>query len=364
MIKRIPAVIRGPILIALVVAGAVVGIKAAYGGYGHYYDVRMSVPRAGQLLEPGSDVRERGVVIGSVKSIELTGDHVTITLRIDRQYRIPQRAQAYISLKTLLGAKFVDLRSSAFSGPYLADGGRIRASHVGPELEDALQDGVQVLDAIKPDQLATVVSTLAQAASGHGEDIARGLVANADLSGVFSQTLNPQLRSLHDFDVVFGALKDKGVDVNALADAINQGVPVYASAKAQQELDAALKALVPFSSNLADLLILDRHDWDVMMDDGDVVLGAVAARPGGLQDLVLGLYRYMFKLGGAPCTSMCHLNDGSAAAGFTNFIGGDSSAQNQQMICDALPVEVRNTIPFCGGTPTPLPTPTPTLPIP
>jgi ABC-type transporter Mla subunit MlaD len=210
---------------------------------------------------------------------------------------------------------------------------------------------VQVLDAIRPSDLATVVGTLASAAQGHGKDIARGLDANSELSTIFSRTLNPQLRALHDFDVVFGALKDKGVDINALAQAINSGVPVYASAHAQAELDRALRALQPFSNNLADLLILNKSDWDAMIDSGDVVLGSIAARPGGLSDLVQGLYRYVYKLGQPPCTTVCNLNDGSAAAGFTNFMGGDTSQQNLDQICWALPTQLRAIVPFCQNVP-------------
>ena len=61
----------------------------------------------------------------------------------------------------------------------------------------------------------------------------------------------------------------------------------------------------------------------------------------------------MFKLGQPPCTTVCGLTDGSAAAGFTNFMGGDSSQQNQEMICWALPIAIRETIPFCQGVPPP-----------
>src|SRR5207245_694092 len=125
--RRVPALIAGPLIVALVVGGLALGIKAAYGGFGHYYSLTVHLPRAAQ---------------------------------------------------------------------------------VGPELEDAIADGVNVLDAIRPGDAATVVSTLAQAARGHGQDVARGLQANSDLAQLFASTLDPQLQALHDFDVVFGALKD------------------------------------------------------------------------------------------------------------------------------------------------------------
>jgi phospholipid/cholesterol/gamma-HCH transport system substrate-binding protein len=343
MIRRIPAIVKGPVILALVAAGVFVATKAAYGGFGDYYTLSMNLPRAGQQLQQGSDVRLRGVVIGQVDRIQLAGRHVRVMLRIDRQYRVPQSATGTVDLKTLLGAKFVDLRVPEFHGPFLANGSTIRHTHIGPELEDALADGTQVLDAIRPNDLATIIHELSVGVRGQGGNIARGLHANAELSGVFASTLQPQLQSLHDFNVIFGALKEKAVDLNRLADAINEGAPVYASARAHRLLRAALEAVRPFSDNLADLLILNRRDWDRMISSGDRVLGAIAARPEGLRRLVLGLYQYVHKLGGQPP----RLRDGSGEAPFANFIGGSSSKQNRKDICGSLPPELRKHAPLC-----------------
>ncbi len=345
--RRLPPLLVGPLVVALVVALIAVGIKAAYGGFSHRYALVVDLPRAGQNLGVGSDVRERGVVIGRVGSMRLVDRHVELTLQIDPSYQVPASSVAVVDLKTLLGAKFVDLRFPSYGAPFLQSGDRVQTGQVGPEFEDVLADGVNVLDAIRPGDLATVIGTLAQGAQGHGADIARSLQANAALNQLFAHTLEPQLRSLHDLVTIFGALKSKGVDLNALADAVNQGVPVYASAHAQAELTKALDAVTPFANNLADLLILNRPQWDKLMNSGDVVLGAIAARPGGLHDLVKGLGRYVFKLSGTPYEP-AYLK-GSGAAGFVNFIGGDNFTKTKQMICAALPIPIRGQVPLCTG---------------
>jgi phospholipid/cholesterol/gamma-HCH transport system substrate-binding protein len=370
---RIPVWIKGPIILGIIGTAVFLGVKNSYGGFDKTYDLTMNLPRAGQQLEVGSDVRLRGVVIGKVDAINLQDRDVQLTLKILDQYKVPRDAQAYITLKTLLGAKFVDLRvpSGQFGAPYMANGATITNTHIGPELEDALADGVNVLDAIRPNDLATVIHELATGARGHGDDVRFSLNVNAQLSGLFQRTLAPQLQSLHDFRTIFGTLRNSGVDLNNLADAINQGVPVYASTQASEQLHRALVAITPFAKNLGDLLILNRKDLDRMMNSGDTVLQAIASRPGGLHDLIQGLYRYVYKLSGNPYI----LHDGSGAAAFTNFIGGDSDKQNQQQICWALPADVRHQVPLCnggnglppigpppGGPPSgpPLPIPTPT----
>ena len=333
---------RVPVIVAVVAAGVFFAVKARYGSYGDYYLVDVKLPRAGQLMRVGADVRERGVVVGSVSEMTLDGYQARLTLRIEDRYPVPADAHAVIDLKTLLGDKFVDLRFDEYAGPFL-EGGETIPGDVGPELEDVLASGVEVLAAVDPEDAATVVHSLATGARGHGDDVARGLRANAELSTTFAETLEPQLQSLRDFHVIFGELRDRGVDLNALADAINQGVPVYASEEAQGHLRRALEALVPMSDHFADLLILNRRDWDRMMDSGDVLLQTIADRPQGLRDLVHGLYRYVYKLGGPPYW----IKDGSALAPFANFTGGDDFANSVGSLCGTLPPEERQHIPIC-----------------
>ena len=137
------------------------------------------------------------------------------------------------------------------------------------------------------------------------------------------------------------------MDFNRLAEAINAGAPVYASDAAQRELHNALVSLVPFADDLADLLILNRADWDKMLDNQDIVLGILEDNPDGLHDLVSGLYRYVYKLG-QPIDKFFKSGDGSAGAGFTAFSGGNSDKEGQNQICDAFPPEVRDLIPECA----------------
>jgi virulence factor Mce-like protein len=357
MMARFLHVAKTPVLVAALLAAMFVGIKARYGSYGDYYYVSVDVPQAGQLMRAGADVRERGVVIGSVTELSLHGRGALLTLQIERRYPVPADAQAFVDLKTLLGDKFVDLRFPDFQPPFLR-GGETIPGRVGPELEDVLQSGLDVLESINPDDVATVVHELATGARGHGEDIARGIEANAELSGIFAATLEPQLRGLHAFRVIFEELRKIGLDMNELAEAVNEGVPVYASDQAHQQLRRVLEALVPMSDHLADILILNRADLDAMMDSGDRVLQTIADRPQGLHDLIRGLYRYVFKLGAdAP-----DVGDGSEMAPFTQFFSDEGQGENAHRqgeagagnlveairgLCGLLPAEQRADMPVC-----------------
>ena len=347
MTRRLLLIIGGLAFIAVLGAGIYYSVSYAYGAFGDYYYVTADLDRTGQQLKINADVRVRGVKVGKVSGIELVDRHARLTLEIEDDYQIPSSADAVVSLKTPLGAKYVDLQfDPSDDGPHLADGDVIENARVGPELEDLLEDGVSVLDAIDPDDAATLISELASAARGHGVDVDRGFKANSELSDLFARTLDPQIESLKDFNTIFGELKKHGVDFNNLADAINEGAPVYASAEAQRDLHRALETLVPFADNLSDLLILNKADWDRMFETQDIVLGTLEAHPEGLRDLVHGLYRYVYKLG-QPIDKYFLVGDGSAGAGFTAFSGGNDEAEEEKQICAAFPAEVRDLIPVC-----------------
>jgi virulence factor Mce-like protein len=347
--RRLWIVVAGLTGLALITAGVYFSVRAAYGAYGDYYYVTADLERAGQGMLVDSDVRVRGVEIGKVVDIQLVDHKARIRMQIEDHYRVPEDAIAVVSLKTPLGAKYVDFQfEGPMNGPYLADGDTVAESHVGPELEDLLDDGTHLMDAIDPDELANVVGTLADASRGRGEQIARGLQLNNELSSLFADTLDPQGEAIEDFETIFGALEEKGVDLNRLAAAMNEGAPVYASEESQRDFRRALEAVTPFADDLADLLILQREDWDQMMDEGDVVLSTIAARPKGLRNLVHGLYRYVYKLG-QPIANFFMVSDGSAGAGFVNFMGGNDQDEEENQICTAFPVEVRNQIPACAG---------------
>ncbi|MQB00564.1 MAG: MCE family protein [Actinobacteria bacterium] len=346
--RRLYVVVAGLLGLALITAGIYYSVRAAYGAYGDYYYLTTDLDRAGQGMQVESDVRMRGVEIGKVVDIRLVDRRARIRLQIEDHYKVPEDVRAVVSLKTPLGAKYVDLQfEGSLDGPFLADGDTIADSHVGPELEDLLDDGTHLMDAVDADELANVIGTLADASRGRGEVIARGLQLNNELSSLFANTLEPQTRAIEDFETIFGALESKGVDLNMLAAAMNEGAPVYASEEAQANLRRALEAVVPFADDLADLLILQLDDWDRMMDEGDVVLSTIAARPEGLRNLVHGLYRYVYKLG-QPIGDFFMISDGSAGAGFVNFMGGNDQEEEENQICTAFPVEVRDQIPACA----------------
>ncbi|MGH2759782.1 MAG: MlaD family protein, partial [Actinomycetota bacterium] len=107
---------RSSALIGLAALAAIVALiyfLALYlgGAFLPGYEVTARFARAGQLLRSGSDVKLRGVLVGSVSRIEVerTGK-ASVGLRLFEEQEIPDNVQAAVRAKTLFGEKFIELR--------------------------------------------------------------------------------------------------------------------------------------------------------------------------------------------------------------------------------------------------------------
>jgi ABC-type transporter Mla subunit MlaD len=61
MTRRLGLIVAGSLIIGILGAGIFFGVRAAYGAHGDYYYLTADLPRAGQQIQRGTDVRVRGV---------------------------------------------------------------------------------------------------------------------------------------------------------------------------------------------------------------------------------------------------------------------------------------------------------------
>lgn len=152
----------------------------------------------GLELNPHSDVKFQGVLVGEVRQVTSDGAEATIELAIDpdRLGIIPADVDAAIVPKTLFGEKYVDLRPrSESSSESLAAGAVIEQSRTSVEIGALYSRLVPLLRTLKPAELSVTLSNIARAVDGRGEQIARTLNQLQELLG----ELDPHLATLvHD----------------------------------------------------------------------------------------------------------------------------------------------------------------------
>ena len=201
--ERTVRIMTGLVTLVFLAAGGTFAVRAATGGLRPVYHIDGLFSAAGQGLIRDSDVKINGVNIGRVTKVKLHEGRALVTMEIREGQRIPVEAQATIRPKTLFGEKFVDIDPGEHetTGPFLADGERLRNTLGGFELERVLADTYPILQAIDPAELAVVLDTLAGAARGEGEAINRQIANWARVSRVSASHAEDTRQFLSDLAV-------------------------------------------------------------------------------------------------------------------------------------------------------------------
>ncbi len=215
----------------VVVSSLIAGSIAKYNEvFADYVPVTLRAGQVGNQLQERSDVKIRGVIVGKVSDIETTGDGATVALSMwpDKVDMIPSDVKARLLPKTLFGEKYVSLVAPEAPGvanqPSLSAGDVIPQdrSRTAIEVQQVLDDLLPLLEAVRPQDLASTLNAMAQTLEGRGEDAGETLVLlqryisqlntelpniKADISGLadltdtYSEAAPDLLQALEDFTV-------------------------------------------------------------------------------------------------------------------------------------------------------------------
>lgn len=173
--------------------------------------VTVEAERAGLLLEPGADVRLRGLPVGEVRSIrprEGGGAVLEVALDEDRADLVPGNAVAAVLSTTPFGAKFVSLEASGVAQGTVAEGDVLHAARVTTETNDlwaGLQDLLVEADA---GRLNAVLASMASVLEGRGDRL-----------GAYVEDLDAYLRVINQHRPAMARdLRDSGPVLEAYAD--------------------------------------------------------------------------------------------------------------------------------------------------
>ena len=188
----------------LLVVALLVGLSVAMfqGRFTRTVDVTLLTDRIGSQLQVGSDVKLRGLIVGQVSSVSVTGHGARLGLALhpDAVDLVPAGVHARLLPKTLFGERFVDLVSPQAGSAAVAAGGHLEAgdvigqdrSSVAIELESVFEDLLPLLRAVQPGKLAATLNALASALEGRGQRLGDNLV----LVDNYFRALNPKLPTI------------------------------------------------------------------------------------------------------------------------------------------------------------------------
>ncbi|MFB4297592.1 MlaD family protein [Actinomadura sp. NTSP31] len=245
----------GAIGAALVAGSALASYLAARDTHPGSTYLKATFGRAGEGLDDRSDVKIRGVKVGQVASVKLTAQgRALVTVRLNHGVHAPTTSAAAISPLSAFGPKYVDLRpgQGEGSGPYLHDGGTIAKTIDPQDLTDVAAPTVDLLDALGPSDIATVMRTLGAGLDGRGTELAGLVDDSAKLLGLTARRSGDLGSLVTDGGALAGTAARHGDQIGGIADDLNLVAPAITGDPAQ--FDKLLGGLDESSRTLTQIL--------------------------------------------------------------------------------------------------------------
>ncbi|GAA4540128.1 MCE family protein [Amycolatopsis samaneae] len=197
----------GLLLVAVLVGGVALSIALYDKAFTSVVTVKLKADTVGNQLLEESDVKVRGLIVGSVKNIAATTDgaELTLALKPESAKLIPANVSARFLPKTLFGERFVSLEIPADpSSKTIASGDTIAQdrSATAIELSKALGDLMPVLQAVQPQKLSSTLTAISTALSGRGDQLGQTLSQLGDYIGQLNPhepELQHNLKALTEF---------------------------------------------------------------------------------------------------------------------------------------------------------------------
>lgn len=162
-------------------------------------------------LHEGDPVRVSGVDVGSVRSIAIEGNQVRVRFSTDRELGDETRLE--IKSDTLLGAKFLDVRSRGTGTLEAGDEIPIERTDANYDLTAALSDLVTTTGKIDAGQLAESLDVLSETFADTPRSVRQVLDGTQRLARVVAARDEDLARLLESAESVTGVLAERNVDL-------------------------------------------------------------------------------------------------------------------------------------------------------
>lgn len=241
-------------------------------------------------LNPGDEVRLSGVVVGTVRSLELApvGGRRLAKVTFDVNDPVPMYRTARLQLRyaNLVGRRYLAITENPGSGATMPAGGTFGVEQTRPALNlTALFNGFQPLfTALNPDQVNQLSFQIVQTLQGEGGTL-RALLANtaaltttlANKDAVIGQVIG-------NLTAVLTTVDQRDTALTSLIDQFRQLMQGLADHK--DEIDTSLPSLAALLGSTNDLLTSVRPPLRADIHGLDGLAGQLSASNGALDQVL------------------------------------------------------------------------------
>lgn len=180
--------------------------------------VKVELTSTGGLFE-GSAVTYRGVKVGKVQQIRLSGKGVVAKVVITSSDKIPVDSVVKVRSLSPVGEQYLDFQPKTAEGPFLKDGSVIPATST--DLPKTLASTVisvnKLLDQIDSQQLHTLLTELSTGLAGTGEQMGKLVDQGSQLLAQLDELWPETDRLITNGNTVLSIGTDKADDIRSLA---------------------------------------------------------------------------------------------------------------------------------------------------
>jgi len=200
---------------------------------GGSYVVSADLAESGGIFV-GAEVTYRGVTIGRVEAMHLSGNGVRVDARLDRGTEVPKDTKAVVENRSAVGEQYLDLQPRTDRAPYLAAGDVVpRDDTAFPiRIDQLLRHVDRTVASVPRDALATTVDELGNAFANGGSDLQRLVDSGDALTTAATQALPETTKLIDDGRIVMTTQNKSGQDIRTslagfadVADALKQADP-------------------------------------------------------------------------------------------------------------------------------------------
>lgn len=295
-------VVVGAVSLAVIAAMILLAFRAdqlpIIGGGDTYY---AAFAEAGGL-KANDEVRVAGVRVGKVEDLELDGDHVKVTFRVEKDVDFGPDSGAQIKVKTLLGAMYLEL-SPAGSGQ-MDEGTTIPVSRTKSpyDVVEAFEGLASRSGAIDVDQLKAALGTLTELTRNTPDEFKAALSGVSALSknlAARDEQINTLLKNLRK---VSGVLSSRDQDIIGLMK--DARVLFDALVSRREAIHNILVSTTTMSKELTTLVNQSKADLKPALTNLDTVVKVLLKNQDNLDEslrLMAPFYRYFAStLGNGP----------------------------------------------------------------
>lgn len=248
--RRVLASVAVTVLASLGVAScSVIG-----GGGGGGLTLTAWFPRAVALYK-SSDVRVLGLVSGKISDVQVVGDRVKVTMKVDKDTPIPADVNAMIVPQSLIGERYVQLFPAWKDGdPKIADHATIPESRtsVPVEPDEALAALKKFIDTLDPKATGKLVSNLAADLKGTGGDLNRAVSGLSDLATTVASKDAEISHIIDNFDDFTITLRTREAQLGKVMDQFAKLTSIIAEER--RSIEGLVKGLGQVSGDALDLV--------------------------------------------------------------------------------------------------------------